>query len=163
MQAVLQYFPCLTNPVTAALEGCGRQLEEHLKPASGFYWLYEHTRKSYAQQIPDHSFQGQYSNPRTILPSKLLLALNISFVLLCVWVSLTCLKTLQQGEIISVRGPGFRDTPGTELNLPGDRLAPAKTQALAEGWCLGRSANSFLLDSVFPSARHIKWANPTTA
>lgn len=63
MQAALQYFPCLTNPVTAALEGCGKQLEEHLKPVLDFYQLYEHTRKSYAQAISDHCFHESMNHP----------------------------------------------------------------------------------------------------
>lgn len=94
MQPALQYFPCLTNPVTAALEGCGSQLEEHVKVALDFYQPYEHRRKSYAQQPPDNGFQGHYFNPRITLPNKLLLALNTSFVLPCIWVSLTCPKAL---------------------------------------------------------------------
>lgn len=76
MQAALQYFPCLTNPVTAALEGCGRRLEEHLKLALDFYQQHEHTRKSYAQQTADHSSQRQYFNPRITLPNKLFASLK---------------------------------------------------------------------------------------
>lgn len=81
MQVALQYFPCLTNPVTAALEGCDRHLEEHLKLPLDFYQLYEHTRKSYAQRIPDLSFQGQYFNPRITLPThpRPSLCLGITF------------------------------------------------------------------------------------
>lgn len=90
-----------------------------------------------------------------------LLALNTSFVPPCTWVSLPCLKTLQ-GEIPLMR-PGFRDTPGTEMNLPSIKSVPAKMLPYTTEWCLGRSANSFSLYSVFPSARCIKQANPTTA
>lgn len=95
MQVALQYFPCLTNPVTAALEGCDEQLEEHLKLPLDFYQLYEHTRKSYAQQIPDHSFQGQYFNPIITPPNKLFA--NLKHILrpsLCLGITFSCLKTL---------------------------------------------------------------------
>lgn len=143
MQVALQYFPCLTNPVTAALEGCDRQLEEHLKLPLDFYQLYEHTRMSYAQQIPDRSFQGQYFYPRITLPNKLFA--NLKHILrpsLCLGITFSCLKILLKGAI-PCRRPRFRDTPGTELNLPSVRLVPGKMKPCTAEWSLGRSAKSF--------------------
>jgi len=155
MHAALQYFPRLTNPVTAALEGCGRQLEEHLKLALDFYQPYEHTRKSYAQQTSTHSFQGQYFNPRITLPNKLFASLK-HILHPSLYLGITDLSENTAVRKNTFRRPGFRDTPGTKPNLPCARLVPAKTQPCTAERCLGRNANSFSLYSVFPSAGRIK-------
>lgn len=165
MQAALQYFPCLTNPVTAALEGCSRRLEEHLKLALDFYQPYEHTRKSYAQQTPDHSSQGQYFNPRITLPNKLFASLkhirrpSLYFGITYLSENTAVTRNTFQQTWVQ-RHPWDRAEPAKR---PSVRLVPAKMQPCTAERCLGRSANSFTLYSVFPSARHIKWANPTTA